>query len=113
MPNSLTNLNDLARAGKLDPMVGRGEQLSRLMQTLCRRHKNNPLLVGEAGVGKTSIVEGLTSRIVEGEVPAPLKEMQVISLDLGVLLAGTRYRGDFEERIKAVLNFVHQHLALH
>ena len=87
----------------LDPMIGRAAELERLVQVLCRRRKNNPLLVGEAGVGKTAIVEGLAKRIVDGEVPEVLADCVVYSLDMGALLAGTKYRGDFEARLKAVL----------
>ena len=97
------NLNAMARSGKIDPLIGRALELERVIQVLCRRRKNNPLLVGEAGVGKTAIAEGLARRINEGEVPELLKEYQVYSLDMGALLAGTKYRGDFEQRLKAVL----------
>ena len=97
------NLNAQAVAGKIDPLIGRATELERVVQTLCRRRKNNPLLVGEAGVGKTAIAEGLARRIVEGEVPEILSECTVYSLDMGALLAGTKYRGDFEQRLKAVL----------
>jgi ATP-dependent Clp protease ATP-binding subunit ClpA len=97
------NLNAMARNGKIDPLIGRAHELERVVQVLCRRRKNNPLLVGEAGVGKTAIAEGLARRINEGEVPDLLKEFQVYSLDMGALLAGTKYRGDFEQRLKAVL----------
>jgi ATP-dependent Clp protease ATP-binding subunit ClpA len=97
------NLNHLARNGKIDPLIGREHELERVIQVLCRRRKNNPLLVGEAGVGKTAIAEGLARRINEGDVPELLKEYQVHSLDMGALLAGTKYRGDFEQRLKAVL----------
>ncbi len=98
-----TNLNALVLAGKIDPLIGRQRELERVVQTLCRRRKNNPLLVGEAGVGKTAIAEGLARRIVEGEVPAILSRAQIYALDMGALLAGTKYRGDFEQRLKAVL----------
>lgn len=98
-----TNLNERVKLGKIDPLIGRTEELSRVIQTLCRRRKNNPLLVGEAGVGKTAIAEGLAKKIVEKEVPQALSHCTVYSLDLGVLLAGTKYRGDFEKRFKAVL----------
>lgn len=98
-----TNLNERALQGKIDPLIGRSEELTRVIQTLCRRRKNNPLLVGEAGVGKTAIAEGLAKKIVEKDVPDPLRHCTVYSLDLGVLLAGTKYRGDFEKRFKAVL----------
>jgi len=97
------NLNSLAIAGKIDPLIGRAQELERVIQTLCRRRKNNPLLVGEAGVGKTAIAEGLARRIVEDDVPDILKRASVYSLDMGALLAGTKYRGDFEQRLKAVL----------
>ena len=97
------NLNTQALAGKIDPLIGRDLELERVVQTLCRRRKNNPLLVGEAGVGKTAIAEGLARRIVEGEVPDVLAKSTVYALDMGALLAGTKYRGDFEQRLKAVL----------
>src|SRR5947207_2517919 len=97
------NLNHLAKNGKIDPLIGREHELERVVQVLCRRRKNNPLLVGEAGVGKTAIAEGLARRINEGDVPELLREFQVYSLDMGALLAGTKYRGDFEQRLKAVL----------
>jgi len=97
------DLNAQALAGKIDPLIGRDLELERVIQTLCRRRKNNPLLVGEAGVGKTAIAEGLARRIVEEDVPEILKGARVFSLDMGALLAGTKYRGDFEQRLKAVL----------
>ena len=97
------NLNAQALVGKIDPLIGRERELERVIQTLCRRRKNNPLLVGEAGVGKTAIAEGLARRIVEGAVPEVLARCQVYALDMGALLAGTKYRGDFEQRLKAVL----------
>ncbi len=97
------NLNAMALLGKIDPLVGRDKELERVIQTLCRRRKNNPLLVGEAGVGKTAIAEGLAQRIVEGRVPEILAGATVYALDMGALLAGTKYRGDFEQRLKAVL----------
>jgi ATP-dependent Clp protease ATP-binding subunit ClpA len=97
------NLNAMAVSGKIDPLIGREKELERVVQTLCRRRKNNPLLVGEAGVGKTAIAEGLARAIVEGGVPDILKRSNVYSLDMGALLAGTKYRGDFEQRLKAVL----------
>jgi ATP-dependent Clp protease ATP-binding subunit ClpA len=97
------NLNKKAREGKIDPLIGRDTEISRTIQVLCRRQKNNPLFVGEAGVGKTAIAEGLARRIVNGEVPDVLKGATVFALDMGTLLAGTRYRGDFEERLKQVI----------
>lgn len=98
-----TNLNAKARAGRIDPLIGREEEVSRMIQVLCRRRKNNPLLVGEAGVGKTAIAEGLAHAIIAGDVPAILANSTIYSLDLGSLLAGTKYRGDFEKRLKALL----------
>ncbi len=97
------NLNKLAAEGKIDPLIGRESEVERVIQTLCRRRKNNPLLVGEAGVGKTAIAEGLAWRVVQGDVPEILQNAVVYSLDMGALLAGTKYRGDFEQRLKAVL----------
>jgi len=97
------DLNNLAKQGKIDPLIGREHELERVIQVLCRRRKNNPLLVGEAGVGKTAIAEGLARRINEGNIPELLKDYVVYSLDMGTLLAGTKYRGDFEQRLKAVL----------
>jgi ATP-dependent Clp protease ATP-binding subunit ClpA len=97
------NLNKLATEGKIDPLIGREGEVERVIQTLCRRRKNNPLLVGEAGVGKTAIAEGLAWRITQGDVPEVLQNAVVYSLDMGALLAGTKYRGDFEQRLKAVL----------
>lgn len=99
-----SNLNLLAREGKIDPLIGRQSEVERTVQILCRRRKNNPLLVGEAGVGKTAIAEGLAKRIVDGEVPEVLATAELYSLDLGGLVAGTKYRGDFEKRLKAVLS---------
>jgi len=97
------NLNKFAAEGKIDPLIGRDEEVDRVIQILCRRRKNNPLLVGEAGVGKTAIAEGLAYRITQGDVPEILQNAVVYSLDMGALLAGTKYRGDFEQRLKAVL----------
>src|SRR5512139_3091258 len=97
------NLNALAKDGKIDPLIGRELEVERVIQVVCRRRKNNPLLVGEAGVGKTAIAEGLAWRIVKGDVPEILEKSSVYSLDMGALLAGTKYRGDFEQRLKAVL----------
>ncbi len=104
LKNYATNLNELARAGKIDPLVGRDAEVERVSQILTRRRKNNPLLVGEAGVGKTAVAEGLAKRIVDGEVPDVLASAVVYALDLGSLLAGTKYRGDFEKRFKKLLN---------
>jgi len=97
------NLNDEAAAGRIDPLIGRDNEVMRTIHVLSRRRKNNPLLIGDAGVGKTAIVEGLAKRIVEGDVPDPIKSFVIFSLDMGALIAGTRYRGDFENRLKAVL----------
>ena len=103
LENFATNLNQLALMGKIDPLIGRGDEIQRVIQVLCRRRKNNPLLVGEAGVGKTAIAEGLAKKIVDGDVPDVLKKTNIYSLDMGALLAGTKYRGDFEKRLKGIL----------
>jgi len=100
------NLNELAREGKLDPVIGRDEEIRRVLQILTRRTKNNPMLVGEPGVGKTAIAEGLAHRIVDGDVPENLKDKVVYSLDMGSLIAGAKYKGEFEERLKAVVKEV-------
>ncbi|NYZ64324.1 ATP-dependent Clp protease ATP-binding subunit ClpA [Luteimonas deserti] len=104
-----SDLNAAARDGRIDPLVGRAEEVERTIQVLCRRRKNNPLYVGEAGVGKTAIAEGLAKRIVDGEVPEVLNGATIYSLDLGALVAGTKYRGDFEKRLKAVLAAIRKH----
>jgi ATP-dependent Clp protease ATP-binding subunit ClpA len=98
-----SNINELAKKGKIDPLIGREQEVERVIQVLCRRRKNNPLLVGEAGVGKTAIAEGLARRIIEKDIPDVLEHATVYALDMGALLAGTKYRGDFEQRLKAVL----------
>jgi len=97
------DLTDMARSGKLDPVIGRDQEIRRIMQVLCRRTKNNPVLIGEPGVGKTAIAEGLARRIVEGDVPDLLKDKRVLALDIGAMIAGSKYRGEFEDRMKAVL----------
>ncbi|WP_213013933.1 AAA family ATPase, partial [Paractinoplanes toevensis] len=101
-----TNLTQAARDGKLDPVIGREKEIERVMQVLSRRMKNNPVLTGEPGVGKTAAVEGLAQAIVKGEVPETLKDKQLYTLDMGSMVAGSRYRGDFEERLKKVLKEV-------
>src|SRR5690606_35582445 len=100
------NLNNLADTGKLDPVIGRDEEIRRVLQILSRRTKNNPMLVGEPGVGKTAIAEGLAHRIVQGDVPENLKDKTIYSLDMGALIAGAKYKGEFEERLKAVIKEV-------
>src|ERR1700759_3845916 len=104
LSNYCVNLNKKAMAGKIDPLIGRDSEIERTIQILCRRTKNNPLYVGDHGVGKTAIAEGLAKRIVEGDVPEVLAKSTIFALDMGSLLAGTRYRGDFEERLKAVVS---------
>ncbi len=102
------NLNERARSGKLDPVIGRDDEIRRVLQILSRRTKNNPMLIGEPGTGKTAIAEGLAHRIVRGDVPENLKDKQIYSLDMGALVAGAKYKGEFEERLKAIVNEVTQ-----
>ena len=97
------NLNKQAASGKLDPVIGRDEEIRRVLQILSRRTKNNPILVGEPGVGKTAIAEGIAQRIVRGDVPENLKSRMIYSLDMGALIAGAKYKGEFEERLKSVV----------
>src|SRR5205807_9606584 len=100
------DLTDAAREGKLDPVIGRDEEIRRTIQVLARRTKNNPVLIGEPGVGKTAIVEGLALRIANGDVPDGIKDRRLLALDMGSLIAGAKYRGEFEERLKGVLDEV-------
>ena len=100
------NLNERAKTGKLDPVIGRDEEIRRVLQILSRRTKNNPILIGEPGVGKTAIAEGIAHRIVNGDVPENLKSKQIYSLDMGALIAGAKYKGEFEERLKSVIKEV-------
>ncbi|MBT3890066.1 MAG: AAA family ATPase, partial [Planctomycetaceae bacterium] len=100
------DLTELAKQGKLDPVIGRDQEIERSIQVLCRRTKNNPVLLGEAGVGKTAIIEGFAQRVIDGEVPDLLADKRIVVLDLAMMVAGTKYRGQFEERIKAVMNEV-------
>ena len=102
------NLNERARSGKLDPVIGRDDEIRRVLQILSRRTKNNPMLIGEPGTGKTAIAEGLAQRIVRGDVPENLRSKQIFSLDMGALVAGAKYKGEFEERLKAIVNEVTQ-----
>ena len=102
------NLNHRAEIGKLDPVIGRDDEIRRVLQILTRRTKNNPILIGEPGVGKTAIAEGIAHRIIRGDVPENLKEKLIFSLDMGALIAGAKYKGEFEERLKAVVKEVSQ-----
>src|SRR6185369_3964205 len=97
------DLTEAARKGKTDPVIGRDDEIRRVLQVLARRTKNNPVLIGEPGVGKTAIVEGLARRIIDGDVPMGMKNRRIVALDLGALVAGAKYRGEFEDRLKAVL----------
>ena len=98
------NINESVKAGKIDPVIGRDEEIRKVIQILARKTKNNVILIGEPGVGKTAIIEGLAERIVKDDVPTTLKDKEIYELDMGALVAGAKYRGEFEERLKAVLN---------
>src|SRR5438874_5497498 len=100
------NLTDLAKKGKIDPVIGRDSEIRRIMQVLSRRTKNNPVLIGDPGVGKTAIVEGLARRIISGDVPDSLKQKRIIAMDIGAMVAGAKFRGEFEDRLKAFLKEV-------
>src|SRR5690606_34499692 len=102
------DLVDLARKGKLDPVIGRDEEIRRVIRILSRKTKNNPVLIGEPGVGKTAVIEGLAQRILRGDVPEGLKDRTIFQLDMGALIAGAKYRGEFEERLKAVLKEIQE-----
>jgi ATP-dependent Clp protease ATP-binding subunit ClpB len=104
------NLNDRAKAGKLDPVIGRDDEIRRLLQILSRRTKNNPILIGEPGTGKTAIAEGLAHRIIRGDVPENLKSKQLYSLDMGALIAGAMYKGEFEERLNLASKQIKKHV---
>ena len=108
LPRYAKNLVEDARNGRLDPVIGRDDEIRRVLQILSRRTKNNPILIGEPGTGKTAIVEGLAQRIVRGDVPDNLKHKQLFTLDMGALVAGAKYKGEFEERLKGVINEVVQ-----
>ena len=109
LQNIVWTLNHQASEGNIDPLIGRSHEVERCIQILCRRRKNNPILVGDSGVGKTAIAEGLAVKIISGETPEILSETTIYSLDMGSLLAGTKYRGDFEERLKSVMTELEDH----